>query len=55
MAVMARLEWLHQDCVAVAVVGQHDVLVTAARAGGETAHVVRVELAYRFNPYVEFV
>jgi hypothetical protein len=52
---MARLKGLDEDCVAVAVVGQHDVLVAAAGAGGKAAHVVSVEFADGFDPYVEFV
>jgi hypothetical protein len=55
VAVVARLKGLDEDCVAVAVVGQHDVLVAAAGAGGKAAHVVSVELADGFDPYVEFV
>jgi hypothetical protein len=52
---MAGLKRLNEDCVAVTVVGQHDVLVATAGAGGETAHVVSVELADGFDPYVEFM
>ena len=35
MAVMVRLEGFDKDDVAVTVVGQYDVLVAAAGAGGE--------------------
>ena len=40
MAVVARLEQFDKDGVAVTVVGQHDVLVAAAGAGGETSQSV---------------
>ena len=53
MAVMVGLEGFNKDGVGVAVVGQHDVLVATARADGEAAHVVSVELADGFNPDVE--
>ena len=43
MNVAARLEGLDEDEVAVAVVGQHDVLVATARFDGEAAHVIGVK------------
>ena len=55
VVVVAGLKRLDKDCVAVAVVGQHDVLVAAVGAGWKAAHVVSVELADGFDPYVEFV
>jgi hypothetical protein len=55
MAVVAGLEGFHENGVGVAVVGQHDVLVATARACGESAHVVCVELADGFYGYMEFV
>ena len=36
-------------------VGEHDEVVVAAVADGETAHVVDVELAYGIYPDVEFL
>ena len=54
MAVMAGLEGFNKDSVGVAVVGQHDVLVATARADGEAAHVICVELADGFDSDVEF-
>ena len=55
MAVVARLKGFHKYGVAVAVVGQHDVLVAAARACGEATHAVRVEFADGCGGYVELV
>ena len=55
MAVEARLEGLDKYGIAVAVVGQHDVLVAAAGACGEAAHVVHVEFADELNGDVEFM
>ena len=49
MAVVVRLEGFDKDGVAVTVVGQHDVLVAAAQADWEAAHVVCVELADGLN------
>ena len=45
VAVVLGLEGLDHDDVGVAVVGEHDVLVAAARADGEAAHVVGVKFA----------
>jgi len=45
MAVVAGLEGFHENGIGVTVVGQHVVLVATAQAGGESAHVVCVELA----------
>mgnify|MGYP006187013679 CR=1 FL=1 len=55
MAVVAGLEGFHKNGVGVTVVGQHDVLVATARACGESAHVVCVELADGLYKHVEFV
>ena len=43
--VVFRLEWFHQDDVAVDVKCQHYVVVSAAGANWESAHVICVELA----------
>ena len=55
VAVVAGLKRFTYDCIAVAVVGQHDVLVAAVGAGREAAHVISVELDDGFDLYVEFV
>lgn len=55
VAVMAGLEWLHEDGIAVAVVGQHYVLVATAGADGEAPHVVGVEFADGLDGDVEFL
>jgi len=53
--VLARLEGGLEDCVGVAVVGDHDVLVVAAGANGEATRVVGVELLDGFHPDVDFI
>ena len=53
--VLTRLEGGLEDCVGVAVVGDHDVLVAAAGANGEATCVVGVELLDGFHPDVDFV
>ena len=45
VVVMLGLKGLDHDDVGVDVVGEHDVLVAAARADGEAAHVVRINFA----------
>ena len=50
VAVFSCLEWLYEDGVCVAVVGDHQVLVTAAGADGEASCVVYVERADGFYP-----
>ena len=55
MAVVAGLEGFHENGIGVTVVGQHDVLVATVRAGGESAHVLCVELADGLYKHVEFV
>jgi hypothetical protein len=54
VSVVAGLEGFDEDGVGVTVVGQHEVLVAAARPYGEASHVVREELADGFVPQVEF-
>ena len=46
VSVVFGLEWFHQDDVGVDAKCQHDVVVAAAGANWESAHVIRVELAY---------
>jgi hypothetical protein len=55
MVVMVRLEGFNKYGVAVTVIGQHDVLVATAGAGGESSHVVCVELADGLNGDVQFM
>ena len=55
VAIVTGLEWLDQDDVGVYVVGKHDEVVAAARAEGETAHVIGVELAYGLYTDMEFL
>ena len=45
MAVPIRLEVFDVDGVAVAVVGEHNVLITTVIALGETENIINVELA----------
>ena len=52
VAIVTGLEWLDQDDVGVYVVGKHDEVVAAARADGETTHVVSVDLAYGLYPEI---
>ena len=54
VAVVLGLEGFYEDHVAVGVVCQNDVVVAAARADGESAHVVGVELANGLNDDEEF-
>ena len=54
MAVVFGLERLDEDDVGVDVVGEHDIVVPAARADGEAAHIVGVELGDGLDAYVEF-
>ncbi len=42
MMVGLRLEWLHQDCIGPGVVRQHDILVSALGADGESSDVVGI-------------
>ena len=42
---MLGLEGLDHDSVGVDVLGEHDVLVAAARADGEPARIIGVEFA----------
>ena len=54
MAVVLGLEGLNKNDVGVDVVGKHYVVITAAGADGEAAHVVGVELGDGFVADVEF-
>ena len=54
VSVVAGLEGFDEDGVGVTVVGQHEVLVAAARPYVEASHVVHEELADGFVPQVEF-
>ena len=51
--VVTGLERLNKNGIRVAVVSQHDVLVTTARSYREPTHVVSEELADRLDPDVE--
>ena len=55
MAVVPGLEGFDKNDVGVDVVGEHYVVVAAAGADGEAAHVVGVELGDGFNADVEFL
>ena len=55
VAVVLGLEGLDHDSVGVDVVGEHDVLVAAARADGEAAHVVGVKFADVVDADVKFL
>jgi len=55
MAIVARFKRFDEDNVAVGVVREHYVVVAAARADGEAAHVVSVELADGFDDDEQFV
>lgn len=55
MRVFARAEGRIEDGVGVAVVGNHDVLIAAARTNREPTGVVCVEFADRFDADVNFV
>ena len=52
---MSRFKCFDEDHVAVGVVREHYVVVAAARADGEAAHVVSVELADGFHDDKQFV
>ena len=52
--ILAGFEHGIKDCVGVAMLSDHDVLVAAARSDGESAAVVREELADGFVADVNF-
>ena len=54
MAVVLGLEGFDKNDVGVDVVGEHYVVVAAAGADGEAAHVIGVELGDGFDADVEF-
>ena len=54
VAFMSRFEGFDEDHVVVGVICQHDVVVDAARADGEAANVVSVELADGLNDNEQF-
>ena len=51
---MLGLEGIDENDVGVDVVGEHYVIIAAAGADGEAAHVVGVELGDRFDADDEF-
>ena len=53
MAILAGLERFDEDGVGVAIVGDHEVLVAAAGADWEAAHVFGVESAGGLDPEVD--
>ena len=55
MAVVFGLEGFNKNDVGVDVIGEHCVVVAAAGADGEAAHVVGVELGDGFDADVEFI
>ena len=55
VVVVLVLEWIYEDGVSVAVVGDHDVLVYTAREGGKASLFVGVELADDIDSDVYFV
>ena len=55
MVVVLGWEGFDKNDVGVDVVGEHYVVITAAGADGEAAHVVGVELGNGFNTDVEFL
>ena len=54
MLVLSRFKWASEDDVCVAVVGNHDILVTAAPLG-KLAGVVGVQPTDVLDPDMEFV
>ena len=54
VAIILILERLDQDEVLVYMIYEHDEVVAAAVAEGESAHFVGVELANGLNPNIEF-
>ena len=54
VAIILLLERLDQDEVLVYMIYEHDEVVAAAVAEGESAHFVGVELANGLNPNIEF-
>ena len=55
VVIVIRFEGTEKDIVAVAVVGNHDVLVATAIVDGKTAHVVGVEFSDVLNRDVKYV
>ena len=55
MAVMTRLKGLDKNCIRVAVVSEHDVLITTARSYREATHVVSIQLADGLCPDEDFI
>ena len=52
MPIVFGLEWLDKDGIAIAVEGEHDILVSTARVHRDVSLVVGVEFADRLNPEV---
>ena len=55
VAVFLCLEGLDEDGVFIAVIGHHQVLIAAAVADGEAAHVIGVEVGDGLDADNEFV
>ena len=55
VAIVFGLEGFDEDDIVVAVVGEHDVLVVAARTDGEAAHVIGEKLADGLDPNVKLI
>ena len=53
VAVVAGLEWLHQDNIGVHMVGEHEEFVAASGVNREPAHVISVNFSDGLGCYVE--
>ena len=54
VAVVSRLKRFDKDCVGFKMVGQHDVMISAARSNRKSAHVISVKLADWIDEHMQF-